>query len=426
MSMSVPISFEFFPPNTPVGDEKLKTVVAELGVVKPEFFSVTYGAGGSTRDKTLATVSAIAALGHEAAPHLSCVGSTRAGIARDPRAPTARRTSAAWSRCAATCRAAPPRPASSAMRRELVRFIRETQGARLAHRGRAPTPRCHPQQRYAKRDLQHFADKVEAGAELGDHAVLLQRRRLLPLRRRGAQARRHGADRAGHHADPQLRARSPSSRSATASRSRAGWRSRWKASWTTRRRSAPSASTWSPTCAAPDRRRRAGHPLLHAEPVAAVARDLQAAGARTPSTRAARPRLRRAATPPAPARRAAPATPDRSARNRPWRSRCASPNGATNWRWRSSVSSSGRRPSATPCPANAAATTSLYDENVSFERGSRSGTPCACSHEFHSTGAPSRAWSPSAAACVAQVVGRLQRCDFERRSTAHTPAASIR
>ena len=55
----VPISFEFFPPNTPVGDEKLKTVVQELGAMQPEFFSVTYGAGGSTREKTLKTVVAI-------------------------------------------------------------------------------------------------------------------------------------------------------------------------------------------------------------------------------------------------------------------------------------------------------------------------------------------------------------------------------
>ena len=76
----VPISFEFFPPNTPVGDDKLKTVVQELGALQPEFFSVTYGAGGSTRDKTLATVSAIAKAGFAAAPHLSCVGSTRAGL----------------------------------------------------------------------------------------------------------------------------------------------------------------------------------------------------------------------------------------------------------------------------------------------------------------------------------------------------------
>ena len=69
MTATTPISFEFFPPNTPVGSEKLKNVVAELAAVKPEFFSVTYGAGGSTRDKTLATVKDIAALGHEARQH---------------------------------------------------------------------------------------------------------------------------------------------------------------------------------------------------------------------------------------------------------------------------------------------------------------------------------------------------------------------
>ena len=58
---TTPVSFEFFPPNTPVGVEKLKTVVQELGALKPQYFSVTYGAGGSTRDKTLAAVSDIAA-----------------------------------------------------------------------------------------------------------------------------------------------------------------------------------------------------------------------------------------------------------------------------------------------------------------------------------------------------------------------------
>jgi len=63
MKIPVPVSFEFFPPNTPVGSEKLKTVVRELAACDPEFFSVTYGAGGSTRDKTLATVGDIAALG---------------------------------------------------------------------------------------------------------------------------------------------------------------------------------------------------------------------------------------------------------------------------------------------------------------------------------------------------------------------------
>ena len=81
-TIRVPISFEFFPPNTPVGSEKLQTVVRDLAAVNPEFFSVTYGAGGSTREKTLATVQDIAALGFEAAPHFTlsakCCRSLRA------------------------------------------------------------------------------------------------------------------------------------------------------------------------------------------------------------------------------------------------------------------------------------------------------------------------------------------------------------
>jgi methylenetetrahydrofolate reductase (NADPH) len=161
-SLQVPISFEFFPPNTPVGDEKLKTVVRELGAVQPEFFSVTYGAGGSTRDKTLATVSAIAALGHEAAPHLSCVGSTRAGIAQildTYRAQNIRRLVALRGDLpSGTATAGEFRYAA-----ELIRFIRETQGADW-HIEVAGYPEVHPQQRYAKRDLQFFADKVKAGA----------------------------------------------------------------------------------------------------------------------------------------------------------------------------------------------------------------------------------------------------------------------
>ena len=76
VSKVVPVSFEFFPPNTPAGSDKLQSVVKELAAVGPQFFSVTYGAGGSTREKTLSTVRDIAALGFEAAPHLSCVGST--------------------------------------------------------------------------------------------------------------------------------------------------------------------------------------------------------------------------------------------------------------------------------------------------------------------------------------------------------------
>lgn len=162
LAKRVPISFEFFPPNTPAGSEKLKTVVQELAIVQPEFFSVTYGAGGSTRDKTLATVRDIAALGFEAAPHLSCVGSTRAGIAETLatyRAQGIRRLVALRGDLpSGTATAGEFRYAS-----ELIAFIRETQGDDW-HIEVAAYPEYHPQQRYARRDLQFFADKVKAGA----------------------------------------------------------------------------------------------------------------------------------------------------------------------------------------------------------------------------------------------------------------------
>ena len=159
----VPVSFEFFPPNTPVGSEKLRGVVAELAATKPEFFSVTYGAGGSTREKTLSTVSEIAAMGHEAAAHLSCIGATRESIAEilaTYRERGIRRLVALRGDLpSGTATAGEFRYAS-----DLVRFIRETQAGDW-HIEVAAYPEYHPQERYAKRDLQHFADKVAAGAD---------------------------------------------------------------------------------------------------------------------------------------------------------------------------------------------------------------------------------------------------------------------
>jgi len=160
--MSTPISFEFFPPNTPVGVDKLKTVVQDLGALAPQYFSVTYGAGGSTRDKTLAAVMDIAGAGFEAAPHLSCVGSTRENIAEilaTYRAQNIHRVVALRGDLpSGTATAGEFRYAA-----ELVRFIRETQGADW-HIEVAAYPEVHPQQRYAAKDLQHFADKMAAGA----------------------------------------------------------------------------------------------------------------------------------------------------------------------------------------------------------------------------------------------------------------------
>ena len=160
---SVPISFEFFPPNTPVGSDKLKTVVSELASLQPEFFSVTYGAGGSTRDKTLATVKDIAAMGHEAAPHLSCVGSTQESI----------REILATYRAQGIRRLVALRgdlPSGTAVAGEfryaadLIDFIRREQGGDW-HIEVAAYPEYHPQQRYASKDLEHFAAKVKAGAD---------------------------------------------------------------------------------------------------------------------------------------------------------------------------------------------------------------------------------------------------------------------
>ncbi|UXH79026.1 methylenetetrahydrofolate reductase [NAD(P)H] [Roseateles amylovorans] len=160
--MTTPVSIEFFPPNTPVGTEKLKTVVQELRAVNPHYFSVTYGAGGSTREKTLATVADIASQGFEAAPHLSCVGSTRENIAEilsTYRAQNIRRVVALRGDLpSGTATAGEFRYAA-----ELVRFIRETQGDDWDIEV-AAYPEYHPQQRYAARDLQFFADKVKAGA----------------------------------------------------------------------------------------------------------------------------------------------------------------------------------------------------------------------------------------------------------------------
>jgi methylenetetrahydrofolate reductase (NADPH) len=163
MSTLPSLSFEFFPPNTPVGSEKLRGVVAELAPLAPAYFSVTYGAGGSTRDKTLSTVQDIAALGHEAAPHLSCIGSTRQGIAELLelyRGQGIRRLVALRGDLpSGVVTAGEFRYAS-----ELVAFIRQTQGRDWLVEV-AAYPEYHPQQRYARRDLEHFAHKVKAGAD---------------------------------------------------------------------------------------------------------------------------------------------------------------------------------------------------------------------------------------------------------------------
>ncbi len=99
-------SVELFPPKTPEGMDKLKREIATLNSVAPDYFSVTYGAGGSTREGTFETVTWLRGQGIETAPHLACIGSTRERGARDPRPLSASRAFGVWWRCVATCRPA--------------------------------------------------------------------------------------------------------------------------------------------------------------------------------------------------------------------------------------------------------------------------------------------------------------------------------
>ena len=156
------VSFEFFPPNTPVGAEKLKTVVQELAAAKPEFFSVTYGAGGSTRERTFSTVKEVAAAGHEAAPHLSCVGSSRDSIRE-----ILQEYADAGIRRIVALRGDLPSGAGAAgefrYANELVEFIRAETGDRF-HIEVAAYPEWHPQAKSPRDDLAAFKRKVDAGA----------------------------------------------------------------------------------------------------------------------------------------------------------------------------------------------------------------------------------------------------------------------
>ena len=155
-------SFEFFPPKTPEGMEKLRATWKQLAQLKPKFFSCTYGAGGSTRDRTLETVLDIGSAGHTAAPHISCVGATRADIAA-----TLDLYKANGIRHIVALRGDLPSGAASAgeLRHasELVAFIREETGDHFNVEV-ACYPEFHPQARSPLDDLRNFKRKLDAGA----------------------------------------------------------------------------------------------------------------------------------------------------------------------------------------------------------------------------------------------------------------------
>ena len=169
-------SFEFFPPRTPEGADKLRATRAQLAQLAPEFFSVTFGAGGSTRDGTLDTVLDIRANGLRAAPHLSCIGSTRGQRARDARDTIARTASTISSRCAATLPSGSVDVGEFRYANELVAFIRATTGDWF-HIDVAAYPEYHPQAQIAARRPRQLQAQGRCRRQLGDHAVFLQRRR---------------------------------------------------------------------------------------------------------------------------------------------------------------------------------------------------------------------------------------------------------
>jgi len=155
-------SFEFFPPKTDEGAEKLRTVRDELGKLKPEYFSVTFGAGGSTQQGTIDTVIEIQQAGFNAAPHLSCVGSTKDNI----RELLLKYKTNGINRIVALRGDMPSGMQEAGEFRyanELVEFIRSETGDHF-HVEVAAYPEIHPQAVDAETDLANFKRKVDAGA----------------------------------------------------------------------------------------------------------------------------------------------------------------------------------------------------------------------------------------------------------------------
>lgn len=160
--MSMALSFEFFPPNTDAGLEKLKLVRDELARLKPQFFSVTYGAGGATRDKTLALVETMTGESIEVAPHLSCMGQQRSQLAE-----LLDHYSALGIRRIVALRGDLPsgmvQGGEFRFAEDLVDFIRQRHGAQF-HLEVAAYPEMHPQASSPDADLKAFIRKVRRGA----------------------------------------------------------------------------------------------------------------------------------------------------------------------------------------------------------------------------------------------------------------------
>ena len=162
-SLTVPVSLEFFPPKTPEGADKLRAVRAQLYGLKPEFCSVTYGAGGSTQAGTFATVKEILAEGVAAVSHFSCIGATRDSV----RAELQTLKDMGVKRLVALRGDLPSGYGAGGefhFASDLVAFIRSETGHDF-HIEVAAYPEIHPQAKSPESDLQAFVTKVKAGAD---------------------------------------------------------------------------------------------------------------------------------------------------------------------------------------------------------------------------------------------------------------------
>ncbi|MGV3582800.1 MAG: methylenetetrahydrofolate reductase [NAD(P)H] [Methylophilus sp.] len=162
MNKNISYSFEFFPPKTAEGIANLRLARTELAKFNPEFFSVTFGAGGSTRDRTMDTVFEIQAEGYAAAPHISCISSSKEEIRALLDAYQAKGI-----KRLVTLRGDVPSGEVSAgdfkYADELVAFIRQETGDWF-HIEVAAYPEFHPEATSASKDLANFKRKIDAGA----------------------------------------------------------------------------------------------------------------------------------------------------------------------------------------------------------------------------------------------------------------------
>ena len=160
-----PFSLEFFPPRDAEGQNRLTHTVQSLSVMNPVYVSVTFGAGGSTRDGTIDTVSALKGLGFDAAPHLSCLGSTKSqleGLLDHYREQGVRRIVALRGDLPSGMGVLSGVDTLSHAN-ELVALIRQHSGDWF-HVEVAAYPEMHPQSTRPTQDIQHFVNKVNAGA----------------------------------------------------------------------------------------------------------------------------------------------------------------------------------------------------------------------------------------------------------------------